>query len=70
LTASFPGQPGQAGTEKLKPIWILMKQEMMGWQWHQLDHSKSYAPRSRQTTMPAPHHWNIFTSQMFILTPN
>jgi len=21
-----------------KPFWILMKQEMMGWQWHQLDH--------------------------------
>jgi len=22
----------------VKPIWILMKQEMMGWQRHQLDH--------------------------------
>jgi len=21
-----------------KPFWILMKQEMMWWQWHQLDH--------------------------------
>jgi len=21
-----------------EPFWILMKQEMMGWQWHQLDH--------------------------------
>jgi len=20
-----------------KPIWVLMKQEMIGWQWHQLD---------------------------------
>ena len=28
LMASFPGQP----------FAILMKQEMMGWQWHQLDH--------------------------------
>jgi len=27
-----------AGTRKVKPIWILMKQETMGWQWHQLDH--------------------------------
>jgi len=35
--ASFPGQPGKAGTRKDKPMWILMKQEMMGWQWHQLD---------------------------------
>jgi len=24
--------------QKGKPYWILMKQEMMGWQWHQLDH--------------------------------
>jgi len=22
---------------KGKPFWILLKQEMMGWQWHQLD---------------------------------
>ena len=28
--------------------------EMMGWQWHQLDHMQ--VPHSRQTTMPAPHH--------------
>jgi len=24
--------------QKSKPIWILREQEMMGWQWHQLDH--------------------------------
>jgi len=22
----------------VKPFWILMKQEMIGWHWHQLDH--------------------------------
>jgi len=38
LTASFPGQPGQDSTKKEKSFWISMKQEMMGWQWHQLDH--------------------------------
>jgi len=38
LTACFPGQPEKASTRNIKPIWILMKQEMMGWQWHQLDH--------------------------------
>jgi len=27
-----------ASTRKVKPFWILMKQEMMGRQWHQLDH--------------------------------
>jgi len=24
--------------QKGKPLWILLEQEMMGWQWHQLDH--------------------------------
>jgi len=24
--------------QKSKPFWILLQQEMMGWQWHQLDH--------------------------------
>jgi len=27
-------KPAQEG----KPFWILMKQEMTGWQWHQMDH--------------------------------
>ena len=38
LNTSFLGQPGKAGNRKVKPIWILVKQEMIGWQWHQLDH--------------------------------
>ena len=57
LTASFfPGQPRQAGTRKVKPFWILMEQEMMGWQWHQLDICKSTAPHSRENTTLASHH--------------
>ena len=27
LTTLFPGPPGWAGTRKVKPIWILLKQE-------------------------------------------
>jgi len=27
LTALFPGLPGWAGTRKVKPIWISLKQE-------------------------------------------
>jgi len=30
LTASFPGQPGEAATKKVKPVWIQMRQEMLG----------------------------------------
>jgi len=29
LTALFPGLPGWAGIRKVKPIWILLKQETM-----------------------------------------
>jgi len=36
-TASFPAQPGSASTRKVINQ-TLMKQEMMGWQWQQLDH--------------------------------
>ena len=37
FTASFPGQDG---TRKVKTFRILMKQEMIGWQWHWLDHMR------------------------------
>jgi len=36
-----------------------MKQEMTGWQWHQL-HMEIIAPDSRQITKPAPHHSTFF----------
>ena len=55
LTALCLGLPGWAGTRKVKPIWILLQQETMsgsGISWP-IDIS---APRSRQRTMPAPHH--------------
>jgi len=34
--------------QKGKPFWILLEQEMMGWQWHQLDHMQIICT-SRQT---------------------
>jgi len=39
------------------------------WQWHQLDHMRSSATRSRQTTTPVPHH-SVFTGRMSFLPPN
>ena len=55
LTALFQGLPWWAGTRKVKQIWILLKQETMS------DSGISWAiyksaSRSRQITMPAPHH--------------
>ena len=55
LTALFPGLPGWAGTRKVKPIWILLKQETVSGSGIIWATCKS-APRSRQITMPAPHH--------------
>ena len=55
LTALFPGLPGWARTRKVKPIWILQKQETVSGSGISWAVCKS-APRSRQITMPAPHH--------------
>ena len=55
LTALFSGIPGSAGTRKVKPIWILLKQETVsgnGISWAICNS----APSCRQITMPAPHH--------------
>jgi len=68
LTAVCPGLPGWAGTRKVKPIWILLKQETVGGSGISCAISKS-APRSRQITMPAPHH-SVFTGRMPFLPPN
>ena len=55
LTALCPGLPGWAGTRKVKPIWILLKQETVSGSGIRLAICKS-AHRSRQITTPAPHH--------------
>jgi len=55
LTALCPGLPGWAGTRKVKPIWILLKHEIVSGNGISWAICKS-APPSRQITMPAPHH--------------
>ena len=52
----FPALPGYASTRKVKPIWILLKQETVSGSGIRWAICKS-APRSRQKTTPAPHHW-------------
>jgi len=47
---------------------MLLEQQMMGWQRHQLDYMPSFAPRSRQIAMPVPYH-SVFTGQMPFLPP-
>ena len=67
--ALFPGLPRWAGTRKVKPIWILLKQEIVsgsGISWAIC----KFACRSRQITTPAPHHSSFFTDRMPFLPPN
>ena len=54
LTALCPGLPGWAATRKVKPIWILLKQETVSSSGVSWAICKS-APRCRQITTPAPH---------------
>jgi len=67
LMALCPGLPGRAGTRKVKPIWILLKQATVSGSGISRDICKS-ATRSRQITMPAPHH-SVFYRMPF-LPPN
>jgi len=68
LTALCPGLPGWAGTRKVKPIWILLKQETVSGSGISWAICKS-AHRSRQITTPAPHH-SVFTGRMPFLPHN
>jgi len=68
LTVLCPGLPRWAGTRKVKPIWVLLKQETVsgsGISWAIC----KYAPCSRHITTPAPHH-SVFTGRMPFLPPN
>jgi len=64
----FPGLPGWAGTRKVKPIWMLLKQETVSGNGISWAVCKS-APCSREITTPAPHH-SVFTGRMLYLLPN
>jgi len=55
--------------QKGKPIWILLKQETVSGSGISWAICKS-TPRSRQTTMPAPHHSRFFKGRMPFLPPN
>jgi len=60
LTALCLGLPGWASTRKVKPIWILLKQETVSGSGISCTICKS-APCSIQITTPAPHHSVFYT---------
>jgi len=53
--ASFSGQHGKVSARKVKPVWIKMRQEMMGFgmQWHRLDHMQTIC-----TSLRTDNHTN------------
>jgi len=42
--------------QKGQPFWILLEQEMMGWQWHQLDNMQIICTSLQTETTPVPYH--------------
>jgi len=64
----FSGTSQVSQYRKVKPIWILLKQETVSGSGISWAVCKS-APRSGQTTTPAPHH-SVFTGRMPFLPPN
>ena len=69
LTALCPGLPRWAGTRKVTPIWIFVKQETVSGSGISWAVCKS-APRSRQTTTPAPHHSVFYRPDALSAAPN
>ena len=53
-----------------KPIWILMKQETMGWQWHQLNYMQIICTMLQTDNHASTLSLNFFTAQMLFLTLN
>jgi len=69
LTAFFPGLPGWAGTRKVKPIWILLKQETVsgsGISWAIMQVCTSLQTDNHASTSPL----SFFTGRMPFLPPN
>ena len=58
LMALCPGLPRWADTRRIKPIWILLKQETVSGSSISWDICKS-APRSGHITTPAPRHSSV-----------
>jgi len=52
-----------------KPFWILLQQEMMGWQWHQLDHMQIISTSLKTVNHASSHHL-VFTGHVPFLPPS
>ena len=66
ISLCLPAPPVKSRYQKVKPIWILLKQETVSGSGISWAIYKS-APRSRQITTPTPHH-SIFVGANFSST--
>jgi len=60
----------KAGIGKVKPVWILMKQETTGLQWHQLVHMQVICTSLQTDNHASTSSLKNFTGWMLFLTPN
>jgi len=56
--------------QKGKPFWILLEQEMMGWQWHQLDYMQIICTSLQTDNHASTLLLSFFTGHMLFLPPN
>jgi len=56
--------------QKGKLFWILLEQEMMGWQWHHLDHMQIICASLQTDNHASISHYSVFTGRMPFLPPN
>ena len=57
-------------TSRYKTFWILMKQEMIRWQWHQLDHMQITCTLLQTNNHASISSINILRDWMPFLMPN
>jgi len=55
---------------KFKGIWILMKQEIMGWLWHQLDNTQIICTSLQTDNHASTSLPRLFTGRRLFLMPN
>jgi len=56
--------------QKGKPFWMLLDQEMMGWQWHQLDPMQIICTLLQTDNHNSASTTQFFTGRMPFLLPN
>jgi len=66
----FPKKTWVSWYQKDKPFWILLKQEMMGCQWHQLNHMPIICTSLQTDNYASISSLHIFTGWMPFLPPN